>query len=97
MAHSCKSRPGGMPRSVAGSAQSSHILGRMPYAFHTADVFTDRLYGGNPLAVVPDARGLSDQQMQAIAHEFNYSETVFVFPPKQSANTRSVRIFTPRS
>ena len=67
----------------------------MPYAFHTADVFTDRLYGGNPLAVVPDARGLSDEQMQAIAHEFNYSETVFVFPPKQSANTRSVRIFTP--
>ena len=86
-----------MPRSVAGSAQSSHILGRMPYAFHTADVFTDRLYGGNPLAVVPDARGLSDEQMQAIAHEFNYSETVFVFPPKQSANTRSVRIFTPGS
>jgi trans-2,3-dihydro-3-hydroxyanthranilate isomerase len=67
----------------------------MSYPFHTADVFTDRLYGGNPLAVVPDARGLSDEQMQAIAHEFNYSETVFVFPPEQSANTRSVRIFTP--
>src|SRR6266480_3257855 len=67
----------------------------MPYAFHTADVFTDHLGGGNPLAVVPDARGLTDEQMQAIAHEFNYSETIFVFPPVQSAHTRRVRIFTP--
>ncbi len=80
---------------VAASARSSHILGRMPYAFHTADVFTDHLHGGNPLAVIPDARGLSDAQMQAITREFNYSETVFVFPPEQSANTRRVRIFTP--
>ena len=69
----------------------------MAYAFHTADVFTDRLHGGNPLAVVPDARGLSDAQMQAIAREFNYSETVFVFPPENKANTRRVRIFTPGS
>src|SRR5437762_13939028 len=79
---------------VAARARSSHILGRMPYAFHTADVFTDHLHGGNPLAVIPDARGLSDAQMQAITREFNYSETVFVFPPEQSANTRRVRIFT---
>jgi trans-2,3-dihydro-3-hydroxyanthranilate isomerase len=69
----------------------------MPYAFHTADVFTDHLHGGNPLAVVPDARGLSDEQMQAITREFNYSETVFVFPPATKAHTRSVRIFTPHS
>src|SRR5947209_20250129 len=67
----------------------------MPYDFHTADVFTDHLHGGNPLAVIPDARGLADAQMQAITREFNYSETVFVFPPEQSANTRRVRIFTP--
>jgi trans-2,3-dihydro-3-hydroxyanthranilate isomerase len=67
----------------------------MPYAFHTADVFTDSLHGGNPLAVVPDARGLSDTQMLAITREFNYSETVFVFPPQSAANTRKVRIFTP--
>ena len=67
----------------------------MPYDFHTADVFTDHLHGGNPLAVVPNARGLSDEQMQAIAREFNYSETVFVFPPRESGNTRRVRIFTP--
>jgi trans-2,3-dihydro-3-hydroxyanthranilate isomerase len=69
----------------------------MPYAFHTVDVFTDRLHGGNPLAVVPDARGLSDAQMQAITREFNYSETVFVFPPRDPGHTRRVRIFTPGS
>jgi trans-2,3-dihydro-3-hydroxyanthranilate isomerase len=67
----------------------------MSYAFHTVDVFTDRLHGGNPLAVIPDARGLSDQQMLAITREFNYSESVFVFPPDAKANTRRVRIFTP--
>jgi trans-2,3-dihydro-3-hydroxyanthranilate isomerase len=67
----------------------------MSYAFHTADVFTDALHGGNPLAVLPDARGLSDAQMLAITREFNYSETVFVFPPESKANTRKVRIFTP--
>jgi trans-2,3-dihydro-3-hydroxyanthranilate isomerase len=67
----------------------------MAYAFHTADVFTDCLHGGNPLAVVPDARGLSERQMLAITREFNYSEAVFVFPPESAANTRKVRIFTP--
>jgi len=75
--------------------RSSHILGGMSYSFHTADVFTDHVHGGNPLAVVPDARGLSDEQMQAITREFNYSETVFVFPPSTKAHTRRVRIFTP--
>ncbi|HEX3534924.1 MAG TPA: PhzF family phenazine biosynthesis protein [Gemmatimonadaceae bacterium] len=67
----------------------------MSYAFHTADVFTDRLHGGNPLAVIPDARGLSERQMLAITREFNYSETVFVFPPELKTNTRRVRIYTP--
>jgi trans-2,3-dihydro-3-hydroxyanthranilate isomerase len=67
----------------------------MSYAFHTADIFTSALHGGNPLAVLPDARGLSDKQMLAITREFNYSETVFVFPPDSKANTRKVRIFTP--
>ena len=67
----------------------------MSYDFYTADVFTDRMHGGNPLAVVPKANGLSDEQMQAITREFNYSETVFVFPPEESSNTRRVRIFTP--
>lgn len=67
----------------------------MAYAFHTADVFTNQAHGGNPLAVIPDARGLSDAQMLAITREFNYSESVFVFPPESRANTRRLRIFTP--
>ena len=47
----------------------------------TADVFTARAFGGNPLAVVLDADGMSDAQMQSVAREFNYSETTFVLPP----------------
>ncbi len=66
----------------------------MKYRFYTCDVFTETRFGGNPLAVLPRADGLSDQQMQQIAREFNFSESAFVFPP-QSAQTRSVRIFTP--
>lgn len=66
----------------------------MKYRFLTCDVFTDVRFGGNPLAVVPNAVGLTDQQMQQIAHEFNFSESSFVFPPK-NGNTKQVRIFTP--
>ncbi len=69
----------------------------MTLAYHTADVFTDTPFGGNPLAVIPDARGLSADQMTALTHEFNYSETVFVFPPENPENTRRIRIFTPGS
>jgi trans-2,3-dihydro-3-hydroxyanthranilate isomerase len=64
------------------------------YPFWTCDVFTEARFGGNPLAVLPRAEGLSDQQMQQIAREFNFSETTFVFPP-QAGHTRHVRIFTP--
>lgn len=67
----------------------------MRYRYVTADVFTSQAYGGNPLAVVLDAQGLSTEQMQAIAREFNYSETSFVLPPKDSEHTAWVRIFTP--
>ncbi len=67
----------------------------MTYQYNTADVFTDRIFGGNQLAVFPDARGLSSAQMLKIAQEFNYSETTFVLPPDDPANTRKVRIFTP--
>ncbi len=67
----------------------------MSYVFHTADVFTDHAFGGNQLAVLPDARGLSPGQMMQIAKEFNFSETIFVLPPEDAANTRRVRIFTP--
>jgi trans-2,3-dihydro-3-hydroxyanthranilate isomerase len=63
------------------------------YPFVTVDVFTDRRFGGNPLAVFPDARGLTDAQMQALAAEFNLSETTFVLPPADPAHTARVRIF----
>jgi trans-2,3-dihydro-3-hydroxyanthranilate isomerase len=69
----------------------------MLYDFVTLDVFTDKMFGGNPLAVLPDARGLSTKQMQAVAREFNFSETTFVLPPEDENNTRKVRIFTPQS
>ena len=62
----------------------------------TVDVFTTRVFGGNPLAVVLDAEGLTTPQMHAIAREFNYSETTFVLPPKVSTHTAHVLIFTPR-
>lgn len=67
----------------------------MPVHFYTADVFTNRVFGGNPLAVIPDARGLDAAQMQSIATEFNLSETAFVFPPDDPKHTRKLRIFTP--
>ena len=63
------------------------------YGFVTVDVFTDRRFGGNPLAVFPDAGGLSDGEMQSLAAEFNLSETTFVVPPENPANTARVRIF----
>ncbi len=63
------------------------------YDFVTLDVFTDRQFGGNPLAVFPDARGMTDAQMQALAMEMNLSETTFVLPPADPANTARVRIF----
>ncbi|MBU8541394.1 PhzF family phenazine biosynthesis protein [Falsiroseomonas tokyonensis] len=64
------------------------------FDFVTVDVFTDRRFGGNPLAVFPDARGMTDAEMQALAAEFNLSETTFVLPPERPANTARVRIFT---
>jgi len=66
---------------------------RLPYM--TLDVFTDQRFGGNPLAVVMDADGLSTEQMQAIAREFGYSETTFVLRASARENTAEVRIFTP--
>ncbi len=68
----------------------------MPTAdFVTVDVFTTERFAGNPLAVVPDARGLTDRQMQRIATEFNYAESTFVLPPENPENSARVRIFTP--
>ncbi|HXV68089.1 MAG TPA: PhzF family phenazine biosynthesis protein [Nitrospira sp.] len=63
--------------------------------FYQADVFTSQPFGGNPVAVIPDAQGLSDDQLQQIAREMNLSETVFVFPPTDPAAVARLRIFTP--
>ena len=68
----------------------------MPRRYVTVDVFTDQPFGGNPLAVVLDAEGLDTASMQAIAREFNYSETSFVLAPEDPAHTAHVRIFTPQ-
>src|SRR5260370_7340534 len=69
----------------------------MQRRYITVDVFTDRAFGGNQLAVVLDAGGLSTAQMQAIATEFNYSETTFVLPPRDGAHDAQVPIFTVRA
>jgi trans-2,3-dihydro-3-hydroxyanthranilate isomerase len=69
----------------------------MQRRYVTVDVFTDRVFGGNPLAVVLDAQGLKKPQMQAIATEFNYAETTFVLPPRDPEHSAHVRIFTPRT
>ena len=64
-------------------------------AFHQCDVFTDRLFGGNPLAVVPGADALDSETMQAFAREMNCSESTFVFPARDPRAAFRVRIFTP--
>lgn len=63
--------------------------------FYQADVFTGQPFGGNPVAVFPDAQGLTDFELQQIAREMNLSETVFVFPPTDQAAVVRLRIFTP--
>lgn len=69
----------------------------MSRPFAVLDVFTDRLFGGNRLAIVSDARGLDAPTMQAIAREFDFPETIFLLPPDDAANDVKVRIFTPGS
>ncbi len=59
------------------------------------DVFTDHVFGGNQLAVVPDARGLSDGEMHSIANEMNFAETTFVLPAERADTDARMRIFTP--
>jgi trans-2,3-dihydro-3-hydroxyanthranilate isomerase len=67
------------------------------FAYEVVDVFTTTRFGGNPLAVILDARGLEDALMQRIAAEFGFSETTFVLPPADPRHTARVRIFTPTS
>jgi len=69
----------------------------MKYTFHIVDVFSSTPFGGNQLAVLPDATGISTEGMQKIAREFNFGETTFVLPKNDSTNTYRVRIFTPRT
>jgi trans-2,3-dihydro-3-hydroxyanthranilate isomerase len=66
------------------------------YRFHIVDVFSSTPFGGNQLAVLPGAAGISTEGMQKIAREFNFGETTFVLPKNDPANTCRVRIFTPR-
>ncbi len=62
--------------------------------FQTVDVSTDHVFGGNPLSIFTDARGISDAVMQKIAAEMHYSETTFVLPPEDPGNAAKVQIFT---
>lgn len=63
--------------------------------YHLVDVFTNRLFGGNPLAVFTEGHEVPPELMQTLAKELNLSETTFVLPPKDAANDFHVRIFTP--
>jgi len=85
---------GSVPAEIDGSGEGRLLMQRR---YVTVDVFTDAVFGGNPLAVVLDAAGLAPGRMQAIAAEFNYAETTFVLPARGAGNTAHVRIFTPRS
>ena len=67
----------------------------MSFDFVLVDVFSDRAFGGNQLAVFPDATGIADETMQQLAREFNFSESTFVLPPSDPSCTCRVRIFTP--
>jgi trans-2,3-dihydro-3-hydroxyanthranilate isomerase len=67
----------------------------MPHRFVTCDVFTTCIFGGNPLAVFPDASGIPAEVLPSLAREFNLSETVFIYPPERPEHTRRLRIFTP--
>ncbi|MEH6631489.1 MAG: PhzF family phenazine biosynthesis protein [Halopseudomonas aestusnigri] len=69
----------------------------MKYPFYIVDVFSSRPFGGNQLAVLPNATGLSTEAMQKIAREFNFAESTFVFPSRDERATAKVRIFTPKA
>src|SRR5436305_9160263 len=88
----CSRRRSRTPRRSGGLV--SRAAENMRYRYFICDVFTDTRFGGNQLAVLPEAQGLSDRRMQQIAREFNFSESTFVFPP-EAGHTRKVRIFTP--
>ena len=69
----------------------------MDLEFYTVDVFSNKIFGGNPLAIFTDTDDISTDLMQSIASEVNYSETVFIQKPKNKDNTAKVKIFTPKN
>ena len=69
----------------------------MKYPFHLVDVFSSTPFGGNQLAILPDATGISTEGMQKIAREFNFPESTFVLPKNDPRTSYRVRIFTPRA
>lgn len=89
------SRPSA-PAPGVSSEEASPSSSR-PYRYRLVDVFTDRRFSGNPLAVFTDARGLNTELMQRIARELNHAETTFVFPPSDRTHDYSVRIFSPHA
>src|SRR6476620_2656024 len=98
-------RRSGRPRCRLGPAlrstsssrlEATHGGDLMKYTFHIIDVFSSTPFGGNQLAVLPNAAGISTEGMQKIAREFNFGETTFILPKNDPANTCRVRIFTPR-
>src|SRR5277367_5227370 len=90
-------RLGPASRSTSSSRLESTEVDLVKYTFHIVDVFSSTPFGGNQLAVLPDATGISAEGMQKIALEFNFGETTFVLPRHDTANTCRVRIFTPRA
>src|SRR5215468_1937627 len=91
-------RSGPASRSTSSSRlEARHKVDPMKYAFQIVDVFGSTPFGGNQLAVLPDAVGISSEGMQKIAREFNFGETTFILPKNDPANTCRVRIFTPRA
>jgi len=80
---------------VKASIRKRENLTLRQYRFLQLDVFTGHAFGGNPLAVFPEAEGITDEQMQQIAREMNLSETVFVLPSEKEGVLRRLRIFTP--
>ena len=68
---------------------------KMKHHYYTCDVFTNTPFGGNQLAVFPDAVNIPEYLLEPITREFNFSETTFVYPPVNPSNTKRVRIFTP--
>lgn len=69
----------------------------MDLEFYTVDVFSNKIFGGNPLAIFTNTDDISTDLMQSIASEVNYSETVFIQKPKNKDNTAKVKIFTPKN